>query len=120
MAFVLIAGLLFLKAKLFYSVRSRRSTSIIFLFALAMCVPLCGWSIYGGDTTIPRGCYWIGGPIMVLTVPFLSLLIDYVTNRQIRLRWYLLRLALELFVAAPVWLIVCQLIQMILGLTPPL
>jgi hypothetical protein len=102
-AFGLIVFIYGVKVLLFQFVRSSTFQFLGFLFGVALVVPVI-WLISPDwkNEHVCRIAIWVGDPVGILAVPCVSFFIDFVKGCR-DMRGWLIRVPLEIFVAAPVW-----------------
>ena len=109
--FGLIIALYGYKALLFRFVRASGLLIGCFFLGAALVVPIT-WltSLDWNNEHIYRIAIWVGDPIAILAIPCASFLFDYFKGWR-DMRYWPIRVPVEVFVAVPVWVYVWTLIQ---------
>jgi hypothetical protein len=109
--FGLIIALYGYKALLFRFVRASGLLISYFFLGVALLVPIT-WltSPDWNNDFVCRIAIWVGDPIGILAIPCASFLFDYFKGWR-DMRYWPIRVPIEIFVAAPLWLIIWAFIQ---------
>jgi len=92
-----------LRTTLYLWVPNPRHIAVFMVFGFVLALP-CVW-FFSPDWNNPQmvtAGKWIGTPIAVLTVPFISFLADELRGRHNLSHWYI-RLLLEIVIGVPAW-----------------
>ena len=100
---LLILSLYAIKLALFRSAQSWSRITAYFAAALLLAIPIT-WLISPDwkNQDVSRYSIWIGTPLLVLTVPFLSFLYDCFRDGR-SVRQLVIRPLIEIFVIIPIW-----------------